>query len=112
MYLQNHPAFQMFRFKPLMNPDHRQLDNISRTSLYRRIDRISFGIATYNCIMRINIRQETFPLEQGFNITFFFGYTNALFHIFFNPGISLEITINQFLGFRSWNTEPCGQTKD
>ena len=112
VYLQDHLAFQLLRLKTLVDADHCQLDDIGRAALDRGVDGVAFGITADNGVARVDIRQVTFPLEDGLDIAVLASGLDALVHVFLDSRIGLEITLDQLLRFGSGNTESFGQAED
>ena len=112
MYLQDHLALQLLCLETLVDADHRQLDDIGRAALDRGVDGVAFGITADNGVARVDIRQVTFPFEDGLDIAVLASGLDALVHVFLDSRIGLEITLDQLLRLGSGNTESFGQAED
>ena len=111
VYLQDHLAFQLLRLKTLVDADHCQLDDIGRAALDRGVDGVALGITADNGVARVDIRQVTFPFEDGLDIAVLASGLDALVHVFLDSRIGLEITLDQLFRFGSGNAEPFGQSE-
>ena len=112
MYLQDHLALQLLCLETLVDADHCQLDDIGRAALDRGVDGVALGITADNGVARVDIRQVTFPFEDGLDIAVLASGLDALVHVFLDSRIGLEITLDQLLRFGSGNTESFGQAED
>ena len=57
MYLQQHPGLVVALSQFFMNIDHRQLDDVGRTSLDGRIDGVPFRGASYYLVLGVDVPQ-------------------------------------------------------
>ena len=111
VHLQDHLASQALALEALVDAHHRQLDNVGGASLNRRVDGVTLGVAPHGGVVRVDIRQEAFPLEDRLHVTFLLGHLDTLVHVFFHTRVGGEITIYQFLRLRARNAQPFRQAE-
>ena len=83
----------------MLNFDHRHLYHVGCSSLYRRINGITFGKTPNGKISRVNIPEPSFTPHQRFNITIFPCKIDGIIHILLNIGKLLFIIIYDLFGF-------------
>ena len=86
--LHDHLGGETQFFDPVLDPNHRHLDDICCCSLKGRIDRHPLGGLPNRRIGRVDVRQIAAPMEKGGHITFLSGLLQTLFDIGLNPRIS------------------------
>ena len=69
MHLHNHLRFEVLLFEAAVNSDHRYLDDVRRSTLYRCIDGIALGERTHRGVVRQDVRQVAFASEECLGIT-------------------------------------------
>ena len=65
VHLHDHAHLGRVRVQPGLYVDHRQLDQVRRGALQRRVDGGAFGVAALGLVLRLDVGQVQAPSEQG-----------------------------------------------
>ena len=117
MHLHDHLRLQVFLFEATMDAHHRHLDDVSRRTLDRCVDRIALGKGAHGGVVGQYIRQVTFASEERLCISAFAGDTFLTLDIAEYARESRKIIVDQLFGFRTRAVEllrqtECGDTVD
>ncbi len=94
MHLHDHARAQLFGFEPVLHGDHRQLDQVSRRALHRRIDCGPFGPGAARAVRRIDLGQPQAAAEHRFDIAARLGLQARLVHVLLHAREAREIAFN------------------
>ena len=117
MHLHDHLRLQVFLFEATMDAHHRHLDDVSRRTLDRCVDRIALGKGAHGGVLRGDIRQVTFATEECLGVTALTRQFFLRFYITDHARESRKIIVDQLFGFRTRAVEllrqtECGDTVD
>ena len=95
----------------MLHGGHRQLDQISRRTLHRCIDRRAFRALAPRCITAADFRQPQPAAEYGFDITLLARLFAGDAHVLGDTRITLEITVHVLLCRRTLDIELAGKAE-
>ena len=111
MNLQDHLAPKSLLSHFPVNSNHRELDDVRCSSLYRGIDGISLCESPDRSISGIDIRQIPSPSEDSLDVAVLPRGSNRIVNERADCRKGIEIIVNEFLGLASGYSEPLGQAE-
>ena len=94
MHLHDHARAQLLGFQPALHRDHRQLDQIGRRALHRRIDRGAFGAGTARTVRRIDLRQPQAAAEHGLHVAARLGRQARFVHVLLHAREARKVAVD------------------
>ena len=94
MHLQQHLSLQRALIEPIVDIDHRALDDVGGSALHRRIDGGALGGLAQHAVAGMNIGQVEAATKQGLDIAFLVRQSLCLVHIAAHAGVFLEVAVD------------------
>ena len=111
MYLQQHLGFQLLAPQNLVDADHRQLDQIRRRALQRRIDRRALGERSRVGIAGVHVRDRSLAAEQRRRETTLAHLRDGLSDELLHASVQLEIRSDVLFGLLAIDAQRSRQSK-
>ena len=112
VHLENHFRTEVFFLKPLVDTNHRHLDDIGGRTLNRRVDGVALGKAPHSGITAVDVGQVAATVEERLHIAFLPCCLLCLFHIFPYLREGFEIAIDEFTRLGTVDFQPFCQSED
>ena len=112
MDLQDHAAFEPPLLESAVQPDHGQLDDVSRAALNRHVDRLSLSSAAYGGVGSApsqELREIAPPMQQGLDVALLGRFPLRLLHVDLDLGIIGEVALDEAVGLLLGEARALGQ---
>ena len=111
MDLEDHPAFQAGFGKPLIHPDHRELDDVGRRALDGGVHGVALRQGADGGVLRIDVREEAPASEERLHIPVLPGERDAFVDEGTDGGEGGEVAVDQLLGLFPAQVQPLGEAE-
>ena len=100
MHLQHHAEREVLFVDPLLDADHRNLDEVGSGALHRRIYRHAFCHLRFHAVAAVDARNVAAAARQGFYVAVAVGGRLGIFDILLHALVHIEVPGDKVLGLR------------